>query len=46
MCVGELIDEVGGTGDRASHWRLEVGSEVIGRVEVADVVVGGGCSTG
>ena len=46
VCVGELIDEVGGTGDWASHWRLEVGSEVIGRVEVAEVVAGGGCSTG
>ena len=46
VCVGELIDEVGGTGDWANHWRLDVGSEVIGLVEVAGVVAGGGCTTG
>ena len=46
VCVGELIEEIGGTRDWASHWRLDVGSEVIGLVEVAEVVVGGGWSTG
>ena len=46
VCVGELIEEAGGTGDWASHWRLDVGSEIIGRVEVAEVVVGGGWRTG
>ena len=47
MCVGELIEEVGGTGDWESHCRLDVGSEVVmGLVEVAEVVVGGRWSTG
>ena len=46
VCVGELIDEVGGTGGWANHWRLDVGSEVVGLVEVAEFVVDGGCNTG